>query len=699
MKKVKLKKNGPSEKIQPESNVQSVLQAKDSRFFEPLGLGIIILLGSLLYSNSFNCSFHLDDAINIVDNPDIRNLYDVKTWWNHNSSRPIPFFTFALNYHFGQYQVWGWHLFNLIIHLINAVLVWWLSTLMFSSPALKDHPLHQHKSMLALLTALLFVSHPLATQSVTYIVQRMASMVALFYMLSVALYMAGRLRENSSVSKYLLFAGSFGSAVLALLTKENAFTLPFAILLVEICFLNTKRLSINFKNKGILLLLAAASGVILFALMKYSVGNFFKPIAPDSVNDYRTITAYNYLLTQFSVIVKYIGLLLLPVHQNLDHDILLSNHFFELSTVLNFGLLLSLFLAGIFFFKNHRILSFGIFWFFLTLSIESSIIPISDLIFEHRTYLPSLGFFLILSSGIYTLLYDKNKSLALALFVLIIGSNSILTFQRNKVWKDDLTLWNDVVSKSPNKARGYNNRGSLLYLEKKYEQAIKDIDKAIALKPMYADAYYNRGVYFNNENKYEQAINDFNKAIALKPNYVDAYNNRGTTYNSMGKHELALKDFQKTLELNPKHTNAWFNCGNALQKMGESEKAIDAYSRVLELDPQYVKAYDERARALININKTAEALKDFDKAIEIDPGNVNVYNNRGTLHYQEKRYEAALSDYSKAITLKPDFAGAYFNRGATENTLGQKTAACQDLKQAADLGHQGAKDFFLQICN
>ena len=420
-------------------------QVKKNRYSNMVGLSLIFLLGIIIYSNSFYCSFHFDDLLRIVYNIKIRNLADVKAWWNYYPSRPVGTLTFALNYHFNQLDVWYWHLVNLIIHLINACLVWWLTLLIFSSPVLKDQPIARNKKVLAFLTALLFVSHPLATQSVTYIVQRLASMVAMFYLLSLVLYVKARLSNKGNIVKTLLFTGSLISAGLAMLTKENAFTLPFAIVLFELFFLRTKKLSINFKDYRVILLMGAFLGVIIIIPLKFSL-SIFKPIPPSYRNTY-TVTPLNYLFTQFSVIVKYIQLLFLPINQNLDYDFPISNTFFEIRTLLSFVVLLSLIILAIFSFKRYRIISFGIFWFFLTLSIESSFIPIKDVIFEHRTYLPSFGFFLILSSGIYVLLWNKYKHIAIIIFVIIISSNSYLTYERNKVWKDDLTLWSDVVSK------------------------------------------------------------------------------------------------------------------------------------------------------------------------------------------------------------------------------------------------------------
>ena len=706
--------------------------AKKNKYNDLLGLAAIILLGALIYSNSFDCSFHLDDSNSIVENTRIRDIYNVNAWWNFNPSRPIAYGSFALNYHFNQLNVWGWHFVNLFIHLVNAMLVWWLTSLILSSPVLKDHPIRRHKQVFAILTALLFVSHPLATGSVTYIVQRLASLVAMFYLLSIGLYVKARLIDKRILLKYLLYTGSIASAALALLTKENAFTLPFAILLVEMCFLNTKNISIDFKNKRVILLLAAVVGVLLFALSKYSVGTFFKSIPPDIYNNFKAITPINYLFTQFSVIVKYIGLLLLPINQNLDYDIQLSNNFFEIRTLLNFGLLSALFISGVFLFKKYRIISFGIFWFFLTLAIESSIIPISDLIFEHRTYLPSIGFFLILNLGVFLLFGEKNKNIAITILLVIIASNSILTFQRNKVWKDDFTLWSDVIAKSPNKARGYICRSFFLNKEEKYDQVFNDLNRAIKLQPSFAEPINNRGMIFNRRENYELAFKDFNRAIELSPKYAEAYNNRGMINTKMGLYELALKDFNKALELKPElaealsnrgdnynkqkkydlalkdlniaialqpnSASAYFNRGVTYGELGQITKSIEDYSKALEIDPKYKTAYINRGNIIMNENKTSEALKDFTMAIEIDSNFAIAYNCRGNLFNQEKRYQEAIIDYSKAITLKSDYAKAYYNRAIAENILGQKSAVCLDMKKAADLGYQPAKDAFNKIC-
>ena len=364
-----------AKKIHGKNNNQRKKQVSNFNYYDIIGLVIIIFLGIIIYSNSFDCSFHFDDKGRIVENTNIRNLSDFKAIWNYGKPRFVPYFTFALNYHFGNLDVWGYHLFNLIIHLINACLVWWLTMLIFSSPNIKNLPIARQSKAIAFFTALLFVSHPLATQSVTYIVQRMASLAALFYFLSLALYIKARLLDKSHPSKYVLFACSLISALIAIFTKENALTLPFAIILFDLFFLQKKMPSINLKDYRVVLFLFAIFSFILIVILFFSF-KILKPLTPDEHNDFKTITSMNYLFTEFRVIIKYLQLLVLPINQNLDYDFQISNNFFELRTMLSFLFLLALIILAIFLFNKNRIVSFCIFWFFLTLTIESSFIQI-----------------------------------------------------------------------------------------------------------------------------------------------------------------------------------------------------------------------------------------------------------------------------------------------------------------------------------
>ncbi len=651
----------PQKKNQPKQVQQSKKKAGDKKFYDYLGFAAIFILGIIAYSNSFKCPFNFDDFNTIVNNNSAHDLSNVKAWWGFSTNRPLSIFTFVLNYHFNQLDVWYYHLVNLMVHLANACLVWWLIMLIFSTPVLRDNPISRHRKVLAFFAAILFVTHPLATQSVTYIVQRMSALAALFYFLSLALYVKGRLFEKENKIKYLFFAASFISAVLGVFTKENAITLPFMIIVFEIFFLQTKRPSINFKDYRVLLLIFAFLGIIAIIPLKLSF-NVFKPIQPSFGNDF-VITPLNYFYTQFTVILKYIQLLILPVHQNLDYDFRISNSFFELRTILSFIAVLAILVFAVFLFKKNRIVSFGIFWFFITISIESSFIPINDLIYEHRTYLPSFGFFLIVVTVIYQFLWKKNKNMAVAIFVVLALVYTVFTYQRNKVWKSELSLWTDVISKSPNKARAVNNRGFLFLKLQQYDKAVIDFTKAIELHPKWAVTYYNRGVAYEKLGALDKAMADYTTAISYDSKYSDAYYNRGLIFGNHGQMNEAISDFSKSIESQPyNNSKAYYNRGVTYAATQQWLKSIDDFTVVINEDGKNAKAYSNRGVAYANLKQWDKAIEDYTKAIEIEPNFGSTYNNRGNAYLNLGQYDKALADYTNAAEIDPGLSDAVNNR-------------------------------------
>src|SRR3989338_5829211 len=343
-----------------------------SSFFTRYGFLITFLLTTvsafLIYSNTFSSPFHFDDTPNIVENYKLR---DLSIFWPPSDTRYIGSLSFALNYYFSGLNVFGYHLVNIIIHIINSILVWWLVILTFRTPVMErinTNP--QLRYFIAITASLLFVSHPIQTQAVTYIVQRFASLATLFYLLSLTLYIKAKLQtiqveakdENKffSTSTLTFYLLSLISAILAMKTKEIAFTLPFVVLLYEFMFFTPHPsrafgtegggIAIGMKQslfvKRILYLIPLL--LTLFIIPLSLIGTD-KPVG-DMIGELREasqeteeISRSVYLLTQFKVIVTYIRLLFLPINQNLDYDYPLSHSLFEPQTFASF-----LFLSAIF---------------------------------------------------------------------------------------------------------------------------------------------------------------------------------------------------------------------------------------------------------------------------------------------------------------------------------------------------------------
>lgn len=583
----------------------------------------VICLGLLIYSNVYDCSFQFDDKHNITDNPAIRDLSRWADMWDINPARFLPFYSFALNYHFHELEVAGYHIVNVLIHLVNSCLVFWLTVSLFRTPVLSTSTLAPQSKSFALLVALLFVSHPLATGSVTYIVQRMASMVAMFYFLSLMLYVKGRLEDSKT--KYWYFAGAGLSMLAALLSKENAFTLPLVILLVEMFLFNTQRQPINLKDKRVIF---GGLGILLlgvFALIFLS-SKFLKPLPPSIYNP-ETITPGNYFLTQFRVIVKYIQLLILPIGQNIDYDIRISKSLFELPTLLNGIVLLLILATGVFLYNRNRLISFGIFWFFATISIESSFIPINDLMFEHRTYIPSLGFFWVLLGVICHVFRRSGQAKVWTTASLMILCFSVMAHQRNAVWKTDVTLWSDAIEKSPLKARPYINRGYAYARIQRWNQAIQDFQKVNELFPnQHATAYYNLGLIYWTLDKKGLSFEQYTKAIQVDPKNPEYHYARAVSYYYINDMESALRDYNAAIELNPKYEKAYFSRGILYGMQKKWDLAILDYSKGIALAPSNFNFYYNRGMVYGNIGQWEKAEADFEKVIALDPKNKSAYN-------------------------------------------------------------------------
>ena len=507
---------------------------------------VILTAGVIAYSNSFDCSFHFDDK-NVFESSVTKDSATIGDWIRLFPDRPVGMLTFAADYKIHKLDVWGYHLVNLAIHLINALLVWWLTWITFSTPVMKNESISRHKTIIAFLCGLLFVTHPLATQSVTYIVQRFASLATLFYLLSLILFIRGRLWEGNKHIALLLFGSSIAAAVCGMLTKEIVFTLPFAIILYDYCFIKTSPWKLEVKDKSLFFSLMMLAIFIFIYFRNFSL-NLFDTVPPDQGYSY-SISMKEYFLTQFRVVLTYIRLFILPFNQHFDYDYPLSAGFFQLRTFFSFLILLGILLSGVLLFKKYRLISFGIFWFFLTMSVESSIIPISqNVIFEHRTYLPGFGFFLAMTCAFFYFFREQYLKIALIILLMVAAVNTALTYQRNKIWKNEYTLWDDCLKKSPDKARVNNNFGTTLSDKGKFVQAIYYYNKAILLAPDYLP-YYNRGKAYSKLGQYQRSIEDYNEAIRLKPDYANAYDNRGFAYVMQGKNKLACSDAKKACEL------------------------------------------------------------------------------------------------------------------------------------------------------
>ena len=580
---------------------------------------VVSLLGVIIYSNSFDCSFHLDDFHNIRNNLSIRNLDNLMAIWQDEYLRRFfGYFTFALNYHFHGYDLFGYHLVNLVIHLGSALMVMWLVKLIFSTPVMAVQSIARMKDKIAFGAGLIFIAHPLQTQAVTYIVQRFASLATFFYLTSLCFYLTARLTRRTK-TMVLSFLGALIAAVLGMLTKEIVITLPFAIVLVEFMFVQTDSVWVILRRRDIQGIIAVSilATLILPAIYSFDITKQLNPVISEQTED-PILTLPIYVTTQFRVLVTYIRMLFIPVGQNLDHDFPASRSLLEPAAFLSLAVLLLLFATAVRLYRTHRVLSFGIFWFFLTLSVES-IRPLMNVIFEHRLYLQMFGFSLIISTLLFQYLGKRSLTAAFVVLGILVTGYSAATYKRNFVWKNEYTLWTDAIKKSPNKKRPYVNLGNYLYEHGDLDRAQELFQTAVSLDPNHPVAYNNLGTIYAAQGDMDAALEAFQTAVRLTPRYADAHFNIGNVYYYRKQYEEAIRHYREAVAYDPDLIEALHNLAAAQYEHGDIDDAIATYRKTISLDPKLVEAHYHLGIVLQETGAFKEAAEEFEQVLLLDP--------------------------------------------------------------------------------
>ena len=621
-------------------------------FFESLFSGktywpiliIISVLGIIIYSNTFNAPLQFDDTLQIIKKSrvnDLNNFFTFSEWSNINK-RPLAFFTFALNYHFGQYNVVGYHIVNLIIHILSAIIVFFLSRLIFTATLNDKKITPLNTNITALFTALVFLSHPIQTQGVTYIVQRMTSLSAMFYLLSVLCYAIGRKHQiSSNKSKAIIFYLLTAiSGLFSLWSKQIAVTLPFALLLYEFFFIRNE-LGKTFKkyiSLTLIPLLIATVIVILSGLLPAETEN---------------ISRQEYFITQFRVIVKYFQLLIMPIGQNVDYYFPLSSSLWNLKELASLSFIIALIGSAVYFYRKFPVYSFGIFWMFITLSVESSIIPIRDVIFEHRLYLPMFGFALIITSILTRYIGKLSFKTSSLILIILIIVYSVFTFNRNKLWASQYTLWKDVTSKSPEKERPWYNLGKICLDDGRYNESIKYLQKSLKIDPHQPDAWYNIGLSLEKTGDHEKAIEFYQKAIKEDSTHTRSMNNLGSLYINLKDYQKAISYLQMGYKADHRHFAILQNLGVAYYRSGDYKNAVKYYKKLLKQYPEYDAIITDIGLSYLQLKEYDKAINTFIEALKTNPDRVNTHIDLGTCYFNKGNYKKAFDYYSRALELDP----------------------------------------------
>ncbi|MCX6234218.1 MAG: tetratricopeptide repeat protein [Bacteroidetes bacterium] len=618
-----------------------------------VNLLIIAAAGFMIYSNTIKSEFHFDDLTSIIIQPRIttfKTFSDVN-YWVSISNRPVSELTFAVNYHFGHFNVIGYHLVNILLHVLNAWLVYLLILKLLSFRRLSDERITNNKYIIALFAALLFLVHPIQTQAVSYVVQRMTSLSALFYLTAVYLYILGRLefvdKQRKFRSLILIFLACF-SGLLGVLSKQDTITFPAAFILVDLFFIRDK--NGKFCRKYLITIISILCLLVLAIFISGHV-----PTETDAISH------KDYLLTQFRVIVKYIQLVFLPVSQNVDYDFKISSAFWNLPVLGSFLLILALIALSVMLYRKKRLISFGILWFFLTMSVSSSIFPIRDVIFEHRLYLPLMGFSIAVIYILVFLLIEKRRRLLLILLPLIILVYAAATYKRNYIWKSEYALWKDVVTKSPRKARPWCNLGYVVLNMDSLEQAKRYFEQSLQVDPHYPLALNNLGHTLQRKGDFQTALKYFLQAIEQAPNYTNALNNTGCTLIDLDRAMEAIYYFNRAIASNPSYERSYYNMSLAYIDLGDMNKAVDYLLDYLKRKPDDIEALNNLGKCYFDRGDYVDALPVYQKALKRAPNDFVIINNMGNAYYKLGNPQKAIECYERALKINPKYESARLN--------------------------------------
>jgi len=576
---------------------------------------LIAAVTLVTYANSFAIPFIFDDFFEITGNPAVKSVEPL--WRYATRSRGLPSLTFALNYRWDGFDVWGYHLVNLLVHLANGLLVYALVQWTLRLPQLRGR-YQRSARWLAMLVALVFVAHPLQTMAASYIVQRAESMAACFYLATLLLFAIGSVAAAPRTRR-LCYAGAALTAVLGVLSKEIVATVAVAALLYRWCFLarvGAERSRLRTAAIAALLVLPLLYGLLLAWPYLYDATESFDSAGPRAWLYIPTagfsvqgVGSWRYLLTELAVIVWYLRLFVLPTPLTFDYGWPFVDSVWRADVLLPLVVLLAIVALAVASYRRYPLATFCIGWVFITLAPTSSIVPLRDAAFEHRMYLPIIGLaWLIVVGG-----YDLSARLAAWLgqpvaavrriggvvAALWIAGLAAATVARNEVLAEPLALAEDSVAKAPNNWRAHYALADELTRRKREDQAITEFEESIRLDPQQGAPRVQLGGIYIARRRYADAERVLTPATELMEESVvaAAYLQLAGVHQARGETDQAIMDLQHVIALKPEWLSPHLQLAKLFARRGAWFAAAGAYGDAVALKPDRADLRNEAAMA------------------------------------------------------------------------------------------------------
>lgn len=687
---------------------------------------VIIAAGVIAYFNSFAGDYVLDDTYHIRYNPKIQSLWPLAKFLV-GDHRPVVDISLAVNYALSEYDLWGYHAFNLAVHLAAGLTLFGvvrrtLADQRYSESTARAGP------WLAFTTALIWVVHPLETQSVTYLIQRGESLMGLFYLLT--LYCV--IRGNGSKQTALWYAGAVGACLLGMGSKAVMVTAPLVVLIYDRVFLS-RSLAGLFRRRWALYAGLAGTWYLLV-----STGVAPGVLSTESADGaaavgfaYKGVTPLEYALSQPGVILHYLRLTFWPHPLCLDYQWPVARN--ARAIVPPLIVIVLLLIATVWTLRRRPWLGFLGVWFFVILGPTSSFIPIKDIAFEHRMYL-SLAAVVVLSvlagyKALSRLLASfppgsPPRTFVMATVVVVVAAPlAYATIRRNETYRSRVVMYRDVLRVSPRNTRAYNNLGTELRQLGKLDEAIEALGKALEIDPKFGSALFNMGTLLEEQgkqdprklaqalkyyraaleddsdvvtrrlalakvldklNRTDEALQAYRDVLALEQGHFEARLKVASLLMAEGRRSEAIPEYRKAVVADPTSKVARYHLALALRDEGELDAAAKMLEGALQLDPQDADIRCDLGSTLVALGRVEEGIREYHEVLRFKPDHAHTHYNLGLALQGQEKYEEAAAEYREAVRLSPDYAPAHTNLGVVLKRLGRPGEALAAYQRAIE---------------
>ncbi len=593
---------------------------------------LLLILPLVVYSNTLDNPFHYDDSHSIVDNPHIRQLLNIPSFFidptlfsaepENAMYRPLLLSTFALNYFISDYAVWSYHVVGLLLHIGCMYWVYRLGLLLLKN------------SKGALLAALIFGLHPINSEAVNYISSRSEILASFFFLLAFYAF----IKRQRTMMGFAYGAG--------LLSKSIVITLP-ALMLCYVVY-EKRSWQRDRMDFGVLTVISLVYLMLVKTfLLNASIGN--------------PVRGYNeQIWTQIKALIFYLKLLVEPIGLTVDHQFLISSSAFEVYVVFSLLMVLSLFGLSLWWgWQRHLAFLFST-WFLLVLT-PTFIIPLNVLVNEHRLYLASGVFALgigAFAKGISRYWSYKKVNVVFIVLVCVLGG---LTVERNKVWATSYSLWKDAAQKAPLMARPWIFLAAIHQQDGHTEAARRAYENIIQRDPNHTPAYAALAALYIDEGKIEAAVAICRQGIEQAPAAL-IWNRYGEVYRYQAEQAANKEAYEKYMLL-----------------------SAEAYRKSLELKENDAATHNNLGNTYQVLGIYKEALKHHQQALRLVPDDARTQVNLGNVWMANQQFKKAEMAYLEAVSLDPDYAGAWLSLGSVYQRQGQRIEAINAYKTALRL--------------